>query len=340
MEQRPLDDILKRVRAAGQPKNPATQPPGEDQAQQPEHHEQLAEPHGEQEEHEEDVDDPEAITTDNETASQSGDVQVPRHPWNVSDEENSSEADTDNNLYKEPTVVYEDSNVKAVIQKTHLKRQKVFSLSDHLYVAKILPKHNMPDKKNPFVLNLLSVFKQIITVIVIALRDYYDSNLTEEERQNPENYHQQIYATLIGSSLSRGINSGNFSLRSDTDLICYSICNSVLNFLQSYEEVRLDNSWQLYFRVLSVGHLRYRKYVKRNILQNVGYSADPDNRRTLYIFRAPIGFEPHHPFCFKNKCFIISFLIGIVHKQRFKNSLLLSNWAEICEIHYMPRMQR
>lgn len=312
MEQRSLDEVLRRVQ-------------GDDSA------EAVAEPSGV--DHDSNVQD-QLQDVEEGNGGEPRPEQAPANPWNVSVDDRAA----NDSLYQEPTVVFEDDNVKAVIQKTHLKRQKVFSVSDHLYVAKIIPKFNKPEKKSPFLLNLLSVFKQIIIAIIVSLRDFYEQNLTDDERLDPEKYHQQVYTTLTGDTLSRGLNAGNYSLRSDPATIAYAICGQMLNYLQSHEELRLDNSWQLYFRVLSVEHLRFRKYQKNNILQHVGANpqviADPQNRRTHYIFRAPVGFLPSHPYCFKNKCFVISLILGVIYANGLIfPGLQYCDWHVASQIH-------
>ena len=247
----------------------------------------------------------------------------PSPNWSSGDEKNISElTDYEENdgsevqLFDTVTKIYENEDLEVYVVKTMFKRQKIFRVQDHNYCLKIKLKKQKKKKAQHYLLNsLLDVLNYAFTYIINNLKLFYD-----EEDTN------LIYLTIYQNGMSRSINSGSYVLQSITTA---SMVESVLNmferFVNSDSTIDIfDNSFQCYFKVLSMDHVNYSKH-RRKAIPQTNYSSSHVGCRTgrYYAVNSEEGLLdlpdsfPDNPIAFVNKCLFTSFFFGYYQSRKF-----------------------
>jgi len=107
------------------------------------------------------------------------------------------------------------------------------------------------------------------------------------------------------------INSGAIEMHKDSvsDILNYTM--AMFNrFLQSNAELRLEDSFQIYFKVLSLDHVKYPNH-RRGPNAILGCKTDTTVPGTLDF---EIGYE-NNPEIFKDMCLLTSIILG---KEKLK----------------------
>ena len=222
----------------------------------------------------------------------------------------SSESDEDNydsyNL-SPPTidrsgenVVIENRTFKILLTKIAHSRHTNFSYSDHLYNMSFTVK-----KQSKFVLrSLFELLDFALTTALESIISHY-----------PKTYENQIYTTVIQSGLLNGLNSGGYSLATPPKQIVSHVLNMLENYLQSNENLTLDSSFKVQFKVLSKAHVKHRIYNDPSYIAHVHQSETPGCSDSDVI--------PHHIFSFSSFCW--KHLRDCFHNLCFSLTLILAN---------------
>ena len=138
----------------------------------------------------------------------------------------------------------------------------------------------------------------------------------------------------------RGMNSANYSIQTQPELIAFQLTNALFRFLQSYEELRLDRQFGIFFKVLSTSHANFRAWKKHNLdlhipvgAKVVGFKADPKSRAG-WKFVTPEGY-PQQEKVFFGRCLLTSVIIGVLYNGWLLNpkSDKGKKWESIRHIH-------
>ena len=246
----------------------------------------------------------------------------PSPNWSTEDEEISELTDYEKNdgsklqLFDTVTKIYENQDLEVYVVKTMFKRQKIFRVQDHNYCLKIKLKKQSKEKAQHYLLNsLLDVLNYAFTYIINNLKLFYNAEDTN-----------LIYLTIYQNGMSRSINSGSYVLQSvTTSSMVESVLNMFERFVNSDSTIDIfDNSFQCYFKVLSMDHVNYSKHRRKAIPQTKYSSSRVGCRSGRYyavnsnegLLDLPDSF-PSNQFAFVNKCLLTSFFFGYFQSRKF-----------------------
>jgi hypothetical protein len=198
------------------------------------------------------------------------------------------ESNPDGNLFLQKTPLYENDHIKVYVVKDYLKRQKVFKLDDHLYSVKVEVKDGHP----PLLTSLLDILRKAFEFMIKSLQKFYHAN--------DKNI---MYMTIYQDSMQSALNSGGFELHGNQpeNMVNYSL-NMLNRFLNSNATLKLDNSFCVYFKVLSVQHVNYA-FHRRGPLMIVGCEGQSNTPGTLEI-------DTEGATELMNKCLLTHIILG------------------------------
>ena len=101
-----------------------------------------------------------------------------------------------NDVPKQPSeIVYENDSLKLIVEKSVLKRQKIFRLQDHLFKFKIV--HKKPQDKLPLLSELFDFLHAALLHVLESVKSFY----RKED-------HNIAYLTLHQDPMVNGLNTG------------------------------------------------------------------------------------------------------------------------------------
>ena len=159
-------------------------------------------------------------------------------------------------IYSRGRQVYEDEMYKIFIKAVAHRRQTRFSLSDHLFTLWIETK---PVQEEPFLLDLEEALQKALVHVLDRLKDVYNAS----QNQN------QVYITVIEKHILNGINSGNYSLNTPSIKIARWVLSMLYHYLKSNQTIRLNDSFKIQIKVLSLHHTRQLESRKREFTKHV-----------------------------------------------------------------------
>lgn len=147
-------------------------------------------------------------------------------------------------------IIYETNDLKLVVEKTSLKRQKVFKLQDHLFKIKIVPK-NLSEE--PILMNILDFLHAGFIHILDEIKSFY----------KPDD-HNIAYLTLIQKPMVSALNTGSFDLQDPEAAadITDRILSMLSQYLLSNQSLVLNETFEVYIKVLSIHHMKFRQTTK------------------------------------------------------------------------------
>jgi hypothetical protein len=212
----------------------------------------------------------------------------------------------DSGWYEEETKVFENENFTVFIQKQDHQRQKVFRLDDHLFVLRIKLKNH---KKPPLLSSIRDIIESTMTVMVDDLKNHYNPNESN-----------LIYVTLKQPGMQNALRSGGFNLQmSQTSSILSFVMNMFNRFINSNEEVKLDQGFQVYFKIFSYNHLNWPKSRRKQNPRTLGCQQETEILKIAGCVNIPSGF-PGQEIFFKNKCLLTSTIVCFYANQYFLNN--------------------
>lgn len=193
-------------------------------------------------------------------------------------------------LFKSPTLVYENDAFKILVQKQDFKRQKKFSLDDHLYLLKVEQKTS--SSTLPFLKDIVSILDSILSHILNEMKQFY-----KKEETNV------IYITIKQPTMTSPIRSQGMNLNSPSEAIVKHILSTFYIFSNSEDTLRLDKGFNIYFKVLShsnviLGSKRRKAYLNSKLGCN-----------ETYFITGCIQIKESVQAQFENLCLLVSALI-------------------------------
>ncbi len=74
--------------------------------------------------------------------------------------------------------------------------------------------------------------------------------------------HHQVYVTIIENKILHGLNSGNYDINTPSSIISNRVLSMLYNYLKSYQTLRINPSFKIQVKVLSVPHMTYLETVE------------------------------------------------------------------------------
>ena len=126
-----------------------------------------------------------------------------------------------------------------------------FSLEDHLFTLHFRKKVNTP----LYLSSVESILEKSLTEILQNLKNSY-----------PDNGDNIVYVTICQKTLVNPIRSGTYHIQ-DNDLLglVNHIMASFNNFLRSATQLRLDDTFEIYFKVLGSASINYNKHRRKTV---------------------------------------------------------------------------
>ncbi len=75
--------------------------------------------------------------------------------------------------------------------------------------------------------------------------------------------HHQVYITIIEKKILHGLNSGNYDINTPSGIIANRVLSMLYNYLKSFQTLRINPSFKIQVKVLSVPHMSYMETKKR-----------------------------------------------------------------------------
>ena len=113
--------------------------------------------------------------------------------------QNASQTDTVSQNSQQPQkpsdIIYENSSLKLIVEKSSFKRQKVFRLQDHLFKFKLV--HKKPQEELPLLSELFDFLHAALLHVLESVKTFYK----KED-------HNIAYLTLHQEPMVNGLNTG------------------------------------------------------------------------------------------------------------------------------------
>jgi hypothetical protein len=193
------------------------------------------------------------------------------------------------------------------------QRQRRFHLQDHLYYIKVRLKK--VQERPPLLSELLQLLEDGFNYILVNLRQFY--NIDD---------HNIAFLTLYQEPMINALNTGGFDLQENSSQMVDRILKMLQQFLISNSSLRLNNTFKVYIKVLSIEHEKYKKGKKKKknpikFIKKKRYGARNENKisKNYWSIDVPSGFGSM-PNIFKNKCLLTCTILGHLQNIFFKTN--------------------
>ena len=212
---------------------------------------------------------------------------------------------------------YENEQLQMFIEKADHIKQIKFRLQDHLFHMKIQLKPGVEPPLMRDILNFLEIgFNHILTNI----KTFY----------KPED-HNIAFLTLYQEPMINGLNTGGFDIQETSFEMVERVLKMLEQFLVSNQTLRLNDTFKVYLKVLSIEHLKFKANFKQRIhpkrtkqfYKKKHFGARNKTLNQYNFFWAldvPDSYpnEPHLNI-FQNKCLITACILGLLQHAYFES---------------------
>ncbi len=150
---------------------------------------------------------------------------------------------------------------------------------------------------------------------------------------NPEETNL-VYLTIHQPGMINALNSGAFSLQGDSTKKILSFALNLFNsFVNSQAEVRLNEGFQVYFKVLSYAHYQDPNH-RRKTQPARTLGCKTDSFQMSGCVEVPDGF-PGNETAFVNKCLLTSIILSYYCNEYFRTKLIVEEFEKkkkVCHI--------
>ena len=222
-------------------------------------------------------------------------------------------------------LLYENDIMQLTIEKTSFLRQKKFKLHDHLFHMKITLKNS--NGPPPLLRNILEFLQIAFDHILQNIRPLYN-----------QDDHNIAFLTLYQKPMINGLNTGGFDIQDSSSEMVQRLLSMLQQFLVSNQNLKLDKSFKVYLKVLSIQHMKHKqtsrpkKVPKRT--QNF-YTKNKEAQKKLFGSRVkpikkynyfwaldvPNSFhsEPRQD-VFKDMCLLTGTILGLLQNSYYKSN--------------------
>ena len=240
------------------------------------------------------------------------------------------------------STLVELDNVEFRVKRIAFARQTSFRLDDHLFQFDMISHA----RRAPLLSKVLKKLKEAIKLLVIEFQDLYPA----------ENRHQ-VYLTFDDRAFTRGgINTGNYSIHSMNDSIsdeqyaeklAEDSLDILASVLRSYDHLKLQEGFHVFFRILSVPHM-YQKFAQKSFREPRNLVGIKSGKSLPLIARRFVAKTSKNLFqvpdlsAFSNMCLIVSMIMGFYYRKyrKFEYSGDYVNDARDYKVLKMLRSER
>jgi hypothetical protein len=187
-----------------------------------------------------------------------------------------------------------------------------------MYYIKVVLKR--PNISPPLLSDLLYLFQEGFNYILQNLRTFY----------NPED-HNIAFLTLYQEPMINALNTGGFDLQDSISEMVERILKMLQQFLISNSSLRLNNSFKVYVKVMSIEHMKFKQNRRKKINPRKKFGTKPKEEKKIYWqINVPDGFGSKTD-VFTNKCLLTATILGHLQncfyksKRKDKRFLYLQN---------------
>jgi hypothetical protein len=257
-------------------------------------------------------------------------------------------------------IIYENNQLQLYLEKGNHIHQTRFRLQDHLFYLKIKLKDSRADP--PLLKDILEFLQEAFNFILREVKRHY----------KPED-HNVAYLTLYQHPMISGLNtgkkqklqlgssffsnvtplklcsviSGGFDLQETSQEMVERLLKMLDQFLISNQTLKLDETFRVYLKVLSIEHINFRKSIRGRIhkkrtrafyRKHYGARTKPSKKYNFFWALDVPDSYPNEPTknIFKNKCLISATILGLLQNEYYKSNrtdtrfLHLQNINSIC----------
>lgn len=127
----------------------------------------------------------------------------------------------------------------------------------------------------------------------------------------------QLYITLSSRTITNGLNSGNYSFRTDRRQIVEHILDMLENYLTSFQNLEVDDSFKINVKVLSINHTREMRESGRPVHVVGAFSVV---RRRSWCFEMPKISAADD----ENMCLPFSIIVGEAKERNGRSYAIMS----------------
>ena len=217
-------------------------------------------------------------------------------------------------------IIFEDGNLQLTIEKGNHIKQRKFRLEDHLFYVKIKLKN--PHSDVPLLRDILNFLEVGFDYIINEVRKFY---------KNEE--HNIAFLTLYQQPMISGLNTGGFDIQESGTEIVQRILKMLEQFLVSNQTLKLDDTFKVYLKVLSITHMNYQKNAKKRVhkkrtkefykrKKTYGGKQKPIKRFNYYwALDVPENYpKAPHLNILKDKCLLTSTILGLLQNDYFSSN--------------------
>ncbi len=193
------------------------------------------------------------------------------------------------------------------------QRQRRFQIEDHLFYIKLRLKDERTE--SPLLVDILEALQEGFDYILKNLRQFYNAS-----------DHNMAYMTFFQEPMINGINTGGFDINENSVEMIQRLLQMLNQFLISNQSLKVNETFKVYVKVLSVNHLRYKatQKPKKKYKRKVKHYGSKRNSSTekynfYWAIDVPYGNEKYVD-VFKDKCLLTTTIIGIAQNDFFKSN--------------------
>ena len=216
-------------------------------------------------------------------------------------------------------IIFKNDVMELYVEQTNHLRQKQFKLDDHLFHLKI--KLINPSAPPPYLRDILQFLERAFNYILMNIRRHY----------NPQD-NNIAFLTLYQKPMINGLNTGGFNIQEDSTQMVDRVLTMLEQFLVSNQTLRLDQTFKVYLKVLSLKHMVHKQTVKGKqnkkrtpeFYKNKKHYGARRKATKLYNFfwalDVPNSLQKD-PLSnvFENKCLLTATILGLLQNNYFKS---------------------
>ena len=230
-------------------------------------------------------------------------------------------------------IVFRNDSMELYIERANHIRQTRFRLDDHMFHIKI--KLINPNANPPYLRDILDFLERAFNYILTNIRGHYKTD-----------DHNIAFLTLYQKPMINGLNTGGFDIQEDSQQMVERVLTMLEQFLVSNQTLKLDQTFQVYLKVLSVKHMVHKmtvkpsgnkKRTKEYYKKKKHYGARRKPTKLYNYFWAldvPNSFQSEPtPNIFENKCLLTATILGILQNDYFKSKRVDKRFLHVQNIN-------
>jgi hypothetical protein len=241
-------------------------------------------------------------------------------------------------LFKRAETLAENNSFKVIVKNVQFQRSKNF-FESALFLLQVIQKVifisrlieictfvstffmlQKASKNQPLVSSLYSLLEKALEKALIRVKQEYTL---------PDKQHQ-LYLTVRGSQIPKGIRTQNFSLKSSANSMASQLIESLATFVESNSSLSLESSFGINIHILSLEESDHRERKGTLVPHNITVHSGPHHILDSESYKQR----------FPNKCLLVTFVCGLFLLE--VNNPSISNFTKnkLSEIFKKPSRRK